>query len=132
VQDIRYRQVHSELQSTIPELNDRFQSESWVVTDPDGPLQYLVVELILNPLLRELLDAGGKSILLDRIFGFFERMAISSDPEVRNLLAVGIFEPMVSQPARMGSAWRYMGIETKKLARRVARGLRREQGLPRE
>ena len=130
MQDIKYSDVHAQLQAAIPELNDRFEKESWVINHRRGPRQYLVIELVLNPLLRELLDSNHEPALLKRIFEFFERMATSSDPEVPNLLAVGVFERLVNQPARMSVAWRYMGNESKKLAREVARGLLREQNLP--
>lgn len=128
--DMKYSNVSVQLQAAIPELNDRFEKEAWVINDPAGPRQYLVIELILNPLLRELLDNNREPALLKRIFDFFERMAKSSDPEIPNLLAVGVFEPLVNQPKRVRLAWRYMGSETKKLAREVARGLSREQNLP--
>lgn len=152
--DIKYSNVNVQLQAAIPELNDQFEKEAWVINDPEGPRQYLVIELILNPLLRELLERDSERPplrrtaellrqtvprsdreesdrnLLARIFEFFERMATSSDPEVPNLLAVGVFEQLVNQPKQVRVAWSYMGSETKKLAREVARGLLREHNLP--
>jgi hypothetical protein len=118
--------------AAIPEIKDRLDRESWVIRGPEPPRQYLVLEIVLNPVLRELLDVQRDQALLKRIFDFFEKMARSPDREVVNLLAVGVFEEMVDRRARMATAWPYMGSETKRVARQVARGLHRDQNLPAE
>lgn len=132
MQDLRYPEVHSSLLVALPEIREEYKKKAWLVEGEGDPRQYLVIELVLNPVLRELLDTNRDRTLLGRIFEFLERMATSSDPEVVNLLGVGVFERMVNEPTRISVAWRHMGVESRKLARRVARGLLREQNLPPE
>ena len=63
---------------------------------------------------------------------FFEQMARSSDIRVANLLQVEIFERLVREPNRLATAWKFMGPETKKIARDTARIWRCEENLPEE
>lgn len=130
---LRYPEVHRALFAAVPEIKGRYDKQASLVVDWQGrPAQYLVIEFVVKPLLAELLDQEKDRDLLKRVFEFFEQMACSSDREVINLLAVGVLEGMVNEPKKVSAAWKYMGSETKRMARQVARGLRREQNLPLE
>jgi hypothetical protein len=59
-------------------------------------------------------------------------MARSADVQVVNLLQIEIFEWLVGDSARLATAWKYMGPETKKLARRTAQIWHREENLPKD
>jgi hypothetical protein len=54
--------------------------------------------------------------LLRRLFEFLERMALSRDTEVVNLLWVSLFEPWAARPSTFGNAVARMGPATKELA----------------
>jgi hypothetical protein len=131
--EMTYAEVQTEMLSALPELKQRYDKEASLPVDWEGrPGQYLVVEFVLNPSLRNELSPGSNPSLRTRIFEFIERMACSQDPEVVNLLAVGIFENLIRHPNQLATAWNYMGPKTQNLARRWARASRHEQYLPPE
>ena len=118
---------------SIPELKPLYDKDAeWQAKVGGRPGQYDVVCYVLKPFLKQLLDSDNDSDLLKRIFVFFEEMARSSDLQVVNLLQVGIFEGLIGERDRLAAAWKYMGEETKAVARRTARTLRFEQNLPKE
>jgi hypothetical protein len=128
--DLKFKEVSNLLLEDFPEFRARYeQGLSWW-QGPEQPGQYVVFGFVLEPVLRELLNAGTDSTLLKRIFGFFETMASSSDIEVVNLLQVGIYESLVSERGRLAAAWIYMGEKTKGVARRIARIRDCEHNLP--
>jgi len=59
-------------------------------------------------------------------------MAISPDIQVTNLLQIEVFEWLVGESRDLSTAWKYMGEETKNIARRTARIRRCEHNLPKE
>jgi len=128
-----YEEVNSALLAAVPEIKERYdKSATWQAEVGGHPGQYEVVGAMLQPLLKGELDTGRNPALLRRIFEFFEQMACSSDVEVVNLLQVGIFENLVGYPNRVATAWKYMGPETKKIARETARIFHREDNIPRK
>lgn len=130
-----YEEVISALLGAVPEIKDRYErSAAWQAEVEVGarPTHYEVVESMLQPLLKDQLDMDQNPALLRRIFEFFEQMAGSSDLQVVNLLQVGIFENLVGYPNRLATAWKYMGPETKNIARQTARIFHCEKNLPRE
>ena len=128
--DLKFREVSNLLLADFPEFRGRYEQGLGWWQGPEPPGQYVVFGFVLEPVLRELLSAGSDSALLKRIFGFFEKMASSSDIEVVNLLQVGIFESLVRERDRLAAAWKYMGEKTKGVARRIARIRDCEQNLP--
>ena len=129
---ISYPEVLTELLSALPEIRPRYEKDAWLLSDWQGaPTLYSVFGLVLKPFLTEALDLNKDSSLLTRIFEFLERMASSRDTEVINLLGVGIFEDLVCHPNQLATAWKYMGPETRKIARKIARASRREANVPR-
>jgi hypothetical protein len=127
MEKLTYDSVDKALLASVPELGKRYSAEAeW----QGRPGQYIVVEDVLRPFLNELLDSGKDAGLIRRVFDFLEDMARSSDIEVVNLLYVGILETLVGQPGRLGTAWKYMGEATRKVARECARTYRCEANLP--
>ena len=54
--------------------------------------------------------------LLTRLFCFFEGMANSRDPDVKDLLRIAILETLVYRRESLRRAWKYMGTKTKEFA----------------
>lgn len=128
---ISYPEVLTELLSALPEIQPRYEKDAWLLSDWQGaPTLYSVFGLVLKPFLTETLELNEDSSLLTRIFEFLEGMASSRDPEVVNLLGVGVLENLLGYPNQIARAWKYMGPETKKLARKMARASRREANVP--
>jgi hypothetical protein len=132
MENIEYSKVTDELLSAVPEFRERFNRELAQRQPSELPGPYIVFSFVVKPALRDILTADRQPVLLRRIFDFFERMARSSDVQVPNLLGVEIFEWILGDPASLAVAWQYMGEETRKLGRSMARTLRRESNIPTE
>lgn len=130
--DLRYEKVNDALLSVVPEFQERYERELSWWQGPEPPGQYTVFGFVAKPAVRELLSSNKESALLKRIFDFFEEMARSSDIQVPNLLQIEIFEWLIGDPERLATAWKYMGEETKAVARKTARIRRCEENLPEE
>jgi hypothetical protein len=128
--DLTYEKVNDALLSVVPEFQERYKRELSWWQGPEPPGQYTVFGFVAKPAVRELLNSNEESALLKRIFDFFEEMARSSDIQVPNLLQIEIFEWLIGDPERLAMAWKYMGDETKAVARRTARIRRCEENLP--
>ncbi|MBI3662047.1 MAG: hypothetical protein HY234_03230 [Acidobacteria bacterium] len=117
----------------LPELVGRYAAEAeWQAKVEGRPGQYDVIGYVLKPFLNELLDSGKDVSLIRRVCDFFEAMAHSPNIQVVNLLQVEILENLVGEPGRLHTAWKYMGEETRKIARETARIFRCEANLPAE
>ena len=127
---LTFDKVNDALLSVLPEFQERYEREVNWWHGPEPPGQYTVFGFVVKPFVQQLLDSDDKPALLKRIFDFFEEMARSSDIQVPNLLQIEIFEWLVGDPERLVNAWKYMGEETKAVARRTARTLRCERNLP--
>lgn len=130
--DLSYEKVNDALLSVVPEFQERYKRELSWWQGPEPPGQYTVFGFVAKPAVRELLSSNKESALLKRIFGFFEEMARSSDIQVPNLLQIEIFEWLIGDRERLATAWKFMGEETKAVARRTARIRRCEKNLPEE
>ena len=76
----------------------------------------------MQKLVFDLLETGKDERLLAHLFGFFEEMANSSDPNVsRDLLGIAILEPLVYEKAKIRAAWKFMGPKMKELAEAKAK-----------
>jgi hypothetical protein len=128
---LTFENVSDALLSALPEFQERYRRELSWWQGPEPPGQYTVFGFVTKPAVRDLLGSNKEPALLKRIFDFFEEMARSSDIQVPNLLQIEIFEWLIGDPERLATAWKYMGEETKTVARRTARTLRCEQNLPR-
>jgi hypothetical protein len=130
--DLKFSKVSDEPLSAVPEFRDRYGRELgwWQGSQPPG--QYTVFGFVVKPAVRELLAANTEPAVLRRIFNFFEEMASSSDIQVPNLLQIEIFEWLVGDAPRLAAAWKFIGKDTKAIARTTARTLRCEMNLPAE
>lgn len=130
--DLTFDTVIEAFLSAVPELQERYKQElKWLAEGP-GPLNQYAFFAYVAETIRALLGPNDDPTLLQRIFRFFEDMANSPDIQVVNLLQVQIFEWLVADKHGLATAWKYMGEETKAIARETARIWRREQNLPRD
>ena len=126
--NLTYDGVEEAMKGAVPEVQARYPDLLSWYPNPDP---YTLFTFVLEPVLKPALTSGKAEALI-RIFGFFEEMARSSDIKVRNLLQVGIFEELVGVPDKLAAAWKYMGDETKSIARQTARIRRCEDNLPKD
>ena len=112
MEDLLYNAVIPSLFRAVPEAKDAY--DAWEM--PGDPLPYIVFSFLEESFLTPAVDAGNAPDLLDRIFGFLERMALSRDEEVVNLLWVGLFEAWAARPQTFGRALEHMRPATKELA----------------
>lgn len=124
---LTYDRVEQVMKEAVPEVHEHYaELLSW---HPEPGL-YTLFNCTMWPVLSPALDSGKDTALLKRIFSFFEEMACSSDVRVVNLLQVEIFERLVAERTKLATAWKFMGPETRKIARNTARIWRREENLP--
>jgi hypothetical protein len=124
---LTYDHVEQAMKDAVPEVEEHYPSLiNWHPT----PGLHTLLNFVLRPVMSSALDTGKDAALLRRIFDFFEEMARSSDLRVVNLLEVEIFERLVGEPERLATAWKFMGEETKNVARRTARMRHCEGNLP--
>jgi hypothetical protein len=130
VNALTFDKINDALLSALPEFQERYKRELGWWQGPEAPGQYTVFGFVASPVVRELLASNDEPALLKRIFDFFENMARSADVQVPNLLQIEIFEWLVGDPERLAVAWKYMGEQTKTIARQTARTRRCERNLP--
>jgi hypothetical protein len=126
---LTYDRVEQAMKEAVPEVEQHYPG---LVSWHPEPGLYTLFDCALRPVFTPALDSGMDTSLLKRIFDFFEEMACSSDIQVVNLLQVEIFERLVREPNRLATAWKFMGPQTKKIARDTARIWRCEENLPEE
>jgi hypothetical protein len=130
--DLKYDTVCDQFLLEFPQFREKYEKELDWWKGPDRPGQYIVFGLVIQPAVQELLASDTSPVLLHRIFDFFERMACSSDLQVPNLLGIELFERLVANQKNLGTAWQYMGKQTKVLARQTAKWRHCEKNLPRD
>ncbi len=128
VTSLTYDRVEQAMKDAVPEVQDKYPALLSWYSDPDP---YTLFAFVLKPVLKPALKSEDSLVLL-RIFRFFEQMACSSDIKVPNLLQIQIFEWLVGEPENLTTAWKYMGDETKNIARRTAQIRHCEDNLPEE
>ena len=121
--DLGYEGINEALISAVPEMGELIHSTfgsyyNFEKGNPhENPEAYPVFEDVVKKLLFDLLETGKDEKLLARLFGFFEQMATSSDPNVsRDLLGIAILEPLVRQKSKTQAASKFMGPKLKELA----------------
>jgi hypothetical protein len=117
--DLEYKAVISTLFRLIPEAKGAY--DAWDM--PGDPLPYIVFSFLEQSLFTPVVNADRDPDLLRRIFEFLERMALSHDTEVINLLWVSLFEPWAVRPSTLRQAAGRMGPATKELALQAFRGI---------
>ena len=136
-QNLTLETINSALFSAVPELSELVRSVfgsyyELCKTSPDqNPEPYLIFEDVVQRLIFDLLETNENETLLTRIFGFFEDMANSRDPNVsRDLLGIAILEPLVYEKAKIRAAWKFMGPKMKELAAVEAKIQGRQEYIP--
>ncbi len=105
------------LREMFPELHNAF--ETYKESDPHLELTYLILgNSLFLPFLIDFINSQPKDLLHDkRLFHFLEKMARSTDWEVRNILAVSILESL--EPRQLQVAQKYMGPKTKEVLKNL-------------
>ncbi len=98
--------------------------------DEEASESYLLFEDVVKKLLFKLLEDGTAENLLTSLFRFFERMAISSDGDVVDLLGIAILEPLVFRQESVREAWKHIGPKTRELIIAEAQHHGRLDSLP--
>jgi len=124
---LSYKTVDSFLVASMPEFSAQY--EELRKRHGEQPGQYIVFGA-LNSMVVQALEREEDRLFLARVFDAFEKMAMSNDIEVVNLLQVGFLENLVSYPGRLARAWQLMGSATRKLTRDTARIWNREANIP--
>jgi hypothetical protein len=128
-----YKGIETVLLRDFPELTqsmeDAFGPHRGLESDY-VPQAYPVFEIVFRKSVIDALTEGGHDTLLDRAFLFCERMARSEDVQVVNLLWIAILVPLVYDCNLIRRAWKYMGHNTRTVAREIARRRGWENNLP--
>lgn len=106
------------LVDAIPEIRPEYEKEldRW---GDEKPGQYIIYEDIFKPYLIALLEKGNSEEILKRIFAQLEKMALSNDKDVRDLLHIGILETLCyDEDLWVRSEW-FMGDETLRISREI-------------
>lgn len=118
-----YEQANKKLIEFVPSLSSAYCREQarW---QPEEPGPHVLYDEILNPHIISLLGSQDPSARLDLrgVFAFVERLAGSNDGRLRDLVAVTILPPLMSDPSLLGSAMEFLGPAT----RRILKDARRE------
>ncbi|AFM41481.1 hypothetical protein Desaci_2539 [Desulfosporosinus acidiphilus SJ4] len=80
----------------------------------------------MNSFVVNLLKSHGNEELKNRIFSFYEGMATSDDDDIRNVLQVTLLEYLGDDKEILNTAYRYMGIYTKRQSDEIERFLGRK------
>lgn len=104
----------NELLENIPELKPMYDKEmEWW---EEFPGNHIVFGDLIMPFLIDLINSEINSNIVERIFRFFEGMAISQDKDVQNVLVVTILESLGDSKEILSKTREYMGDETLKLS----------------
>jgi hypothetical protein len=112
--DLTYDNIIDKFLEAFPELKETAADtmEKWH-SEPDGePLRYVFTAYVINRILFRELATMKNTVFLKRIFQFFERMASSTDDEVRDLLAYGTLEHFGDDETVLKNARSLMGVNT--------------------
>lgn len=112
----------------IPEIRPYYDKEMELWTD-SNPGLHNVFGNVLNPFLLDAIDSDGlnKDSLLCRIFNFLEKMAISNDEQVVNVLMATVLERIGDDVHTLKTSYQFMGPNTKRLSDVVEKGLGRKR-----
>ena len=124
MQPLTYNTLNDALVEAVPELVPEYRKliGQW---DGEIPGPYIVFGDILVPFVFARLKASdatfGEKDILRRIFLFLEKMALSDDEMIRDVVSVGVCEQISGESREMLSkARRYMLPETFNLSHRMA------------
>ena len=132
-QPLNYKDLDLVLLDAFPELRERYEKEFdyWGKESTDRPGSYIAFGLVVYPFMIEKLDSPQGDEPLSRLSGFLERMAVSVDAEVVNLLGLEVIDKLVYDKAHLHKSWKHLGPATKQYTRQAAAALNLERNLPR-
>jgi hypothetical protein len=117
----KFLEAFPELKETAADTSEKWHSE------PDNePLRYVFMAYVINRVLFSELATMKNTVFLKRIFHFFERMASSTDDEVKDLLAYGTLEHFGDDETILKNARSLMGVNTLLLSHETEIGWGRE------
>jgi hypothetical protein len=110
---------------TFPEFKEVATKESkwW---DEEIPLVHIFFIYVLNPYLEKEFKNTENPVLLEKIFRFLEKMAISDDEGVQEVLGVTILERLGDDKKILEMAREKMGPNTLKMSHEIEKGWGRE------
>ena len=112
---MKYESLIQDFLKEFPEIRNiaTEKSNSW---DSEIPLIHVFFGYVLNPFINQELISLENPILLDRIFQFLEKMAISDDESVHEVLALTILQWIGQDSTRLKNARKMMRPNTLKLS----------------
>lgn len=117
---LSYRQLTSQyLLSKFPEFKKEINDQ---MISLEEELPHCIYANVLNPFLREYFkfpDLNHEG-LVERIFNFYEDLAVNGDFEVKCLLEVSLLEPLWDHKESYFGALRFMKNETKAIFDRLS------------
>jgi hypothetical protein len=105
-----YRETPFQFIEEFPELRTLMRPEDRSLAD-DGPHPFFA--FIAGRIVPELLaDEARNAEVLERVFGFFERLAADSDEDIRGIVGLSVCEKIVGNEVVIEKYKRYAGPKT--------------------
>ena len=114
-----YNDLPHILVCTFPHLKKEVTS----FLQSDGELYHVMYESILCPYVNSLLEADSENEL-NRVFDFYEKMAVCEDEEVKNLLQVTLLENLFDNKSLYKKAVKYMHASTRAICKSIEEYMR--------
>jgi hypothetical protein len=129
---LTYENITDQFLKSFPEFKEKAEEDRkyWMDETDEGevPLDYLFFGEVLNVyLMEEGLVKVDNPQLLKRLFEFMEKMALSDDGSVIDLLRAGILEHIGDDKELLKRARTLMGEKTLKMSHEVEKGWGREE-----
>lgn len=118
---MKYETLLDELIQEIPHLKELFDEakDKNIIDNTIG--NHVIFGIIFVPYITSLLDESGKiqDKKLNDIFEFFEKMALSNDEDIKELLMYTILEVLGDDTHILEKSHKYMRSETRNLSNKV-------------
>ncbi|UTR13922.1 hypothetical protein MM221_15080 [Salipaludibacillus sp. LMS25] len=121
---MEYGTVVVEMLKVFPELRELYEEE---LEDWDGgdPGAHNIFGDIFNPYLIKQIKEGDE-VKMKQVFHFLEKMAVSEDELVQEVLVCTVLEYLGDERSLLSKAHDYMEYNTKKLSDEIEKGLGRK------
>ena len=105
---------------TLPELRAPYsKAYQEMRLEPEDGIYALWIFGIMSCVKKLLENPEANQTLLNRIFSFFEKMAVAEDQEEQDLLICGTLETLDDTPEMISASQKFMGPRTAELWRKV-------------
>jgi hypothetical protein len=127
-QVLTFENVVEQFLNEFPEFKEKAEEErdQWYPDPDEEPLQYVFFGTVVNEFLVEALKRKDNLLLLNRIFKFFEIMALSPDKKVPDLLTTETLEYLGDDKKVLIRARKLMGNKTLELSHSIEKFWGRE------